>query len=85
MKFQFIEDHRQKYAVKTRCRALGVSECGYYAWRKRLQSEREQKNEELTQHIRQISIENRQIYGSPRIHVELKDLGVKCSRHPGGP
>ncbi|WP_307813283.1 IS3 family transposase [Ktedonobacter sp. SOSP1-52] len=53
---------------------------GYYAWRKRPKSEREQKNEELTQRIRQIFEHNRQIYGSPRIHVELKDLGVNCSR-----
>ncbi|GHO90776.1 transposase [Reticulibacter mediterranei] len=80
MKFQFIEDHRQEYAVKTMCRTLSVSECGYYAWRKRPKSEREQKNEELTQHIQQIFEHNRQIYGSPRIHVELNDLGVKCSR-----
>ena len=80
MKFQFIEDHRQEYAVKTMCRVLGVSECGYYAWRKRPKSEREQKNEELTQHIQQIYLENRQIYGSPRIHVELKDVGITCSR-----
>lgn len=80
MKFQFIEDHRQEYAVKTMCRALSVSECGYYAWRKRPKSEREQKNEALTQCIQQIFEDNRQIYGSPRIHVELKDLGVTCSR-----
>jgi transposase InsO family protein len=62
------------------CQALSVSECGYYAWRKRPKSKREQKNEALTQRVQQIFEHNRQIYGSPRIHVELKDLGVKCSR-----
>lgn len=62
------------------CRVLEVSECGYYAWRKRPKSEREQKNEELTQCIRQVSQNNRQIYGSPRIHGSLKELGMNCSR-----
>jgi putative transposase len=80
MKFQFIEENRQEYAVKTMCRVLEVSECGYYAWRKRAKSQREQNNEEMTRHIQQIYENNRQIYGSPRIHVELKDRGMKCSR-----
>lgn len=76
MKFQFIDDRRHEYAVKTMCCVLEASECGYYAWRKRPKSEREQQNEELTQHIQQVYTENRQIYGSPRIHGELR---VKAS------
>ncbi|QBD77247.1 hypothetical protein EPA93_15090 [Ktedonosporobacter rubrisoli] len=66
MKFQFIEEHKREYAVKTMCRVLSVSECGSSAWRKRPKSECEQKNEALTQHIRQLFEHNRQISGSPR-------------------
>lgn len=80
MKYEFIEERRHQYPVKTMCRALEVSECGYYAWRKRPKSEREQENEKLTQRIKQVYEQNRETYGSPRIHVELKDVGVKCSR-----
>lgn len=51
MRFQFIENHRHEYAVKTMYRTLEVSECGYYAWSKRPKSQRDQNNEELTQRI----------------------------------
>ncbi len=43
------------------CQALCVSAWGYYAWRKRPKSEREQKNEDLTQRIQQIFEHHRQI------------------------
>jgi putative transposase len=80
MKFQFIADHQEEYAVKLMCRVFDVSECGYYAWRKRPKSGRKLENEELTKRIEQIYQSNRQVYGSPRIHAELQAQGVGCTR-----
>ena len=63
------------------CRVLKVSRGGYYAWRKRPVSGREMANQKLTQQIEEIHQHSRQTYGSPRIHAELADNGVKCGHN----
>lgn len=59
---------------------LGVSCSGYYRFRGRLPSNREQKNAVLLSKIRGIFEQKRKTYGSPRIDKELKCLGESCSR-----
>jgi putative transposase len=63
------------------CRVLVVSESGYYAWCKREPSERQRENERLTEQIRQAYEQGRQVYGSPRIHAELRAQGIICGKH----
>lgn len=53
------------------CRVLGVSESGYYAWRKRRPSARAVANAALLAQIRAIHRQSRQTYGSPRVHAAL--------------
>jgi transposase InsO family protein len=67
--------------VKTQCRVLGVAESGYYAWRKRKPSQRQMENERLTEQISQAFQYGRGVYGSPRIHAELRDQGIACGKH----
>jgi putative transposase len=62
------------------CRVLDVSECGYYAWRKRPVSERQREDAQITHKIRQAFHEHQGRYGSPRILRELRDDGISCSR-----
>ena len=62
------------------CRALDVSESGYYAWKERPASTHEREDARIAAEIQQIFQEYRQVYGSPRIHAELKEQGVYCSR-----
>lgn len=62
------------------CRVLEVSESGFYAWRKRPTCQHKREDAQLTAQIRQVFRSHRERYGSPRIHAELKDQGVKCSR-----
>jgi transposase InsO family protein len=80
MKYQFIEYHRSEFPVARMCSALEVSTSGYYAWRTQPQSHRERENQELVAQIREIHAESRETYGSPRIHAELVDQGVKCNK-----
>ena len=80
MKFQFIAEHSQQYAVTLLCQALDVSVSGYYAWCQREASEHQREDARLSAEIQQIFLEHRQVYGSPRIHAVLKARGVKCSR-----
>jgi putative transposase len=54
---------------------------GYYAWRKREPSQRQRDNERLSEQIRQAYEQGRQIYGSPRVHAELRAHGIICGKH----
>jgi putative transposase len=48
-----------------------VSRSGYYEWKDRPTSARDEENELLLKHIHQIHDDSRGSYGSPRVHVEL--------------
>ncbi|WP_201365110.1 IS3 family transposase [Dictyobacter formicarum] len=80
MKYQCIFEHHQDYPVKRMCAAFSVSESGYYAWLKRETCQRAKANELLLHEIEQIFHEHRSVYGSPRIHVALRDQGMQCGR-----
>jgi transposase InsO family protein len=58
------------------CQVLQVTRSGYYAWRNRPASARQQRRTQLMQRIRQVHQESRYSYGSPRITVDLKESGV---------
>src|SRR5207248_3495837 len=62
------------------CRALEVSESGYHAWSKREVSKRAQEDQALADQIEQTFQANRGVYGSPRIHAELQERGLRCGR-----
>ncbi len=62
------------------CRTLGVSTSGYYDWRQRPESQRSQEDQRLVVEIKAIHQESRRTYGAPRIHHELQERGVRCSR-----
>lgn len=80
MRYQFIEQYQQEFPVVVLCRVLGVSESGYYAWRKRPESQHTQEDARLTTHIQDVFVAFRGVYGSPRIHAELRDQGWRTSR-----
>ncbi len=80
MIYQFIEQHKQEFPVVVMCKVLGVSESGFYAWRKRPACQRRREDAQLTQEIGQVFRMHRGRYGSPRIHRELRDQGRSCSR-----
>ncbi|GHO48829.1 transposase [Ktedonospora formicarum] len=80
MIYYFIEENKQEFPIVVMCRVLDISESGYYAWRKRPTCQRRREDARLTNHIRQVFTSHQGRYGSPRIHVELKDRGVQCSR-----
>ncbi len=78
MTFRFIDEHRQQWPVRLLCDALGVSPAGYYGWRGRPQSARQQRQDALLVEIRAIHAEFKARYGSPRVHAELAARGQGC-------
>ncbi len=80
MKYQFIADHQQEYPITVMCGVLEVAVSGFYAWRKREPSHHSREDAELAQQVKAAFQASRQVYGSPRIHAELKSRGVVCAR-----
>lgn len=80
MSYQVIETTREVGTVAVLCGALSVSVSGYYAWRKRQVSARQQSNTVLLAEIRRAYQAGRGLYGSPRIHAVLRHQGWHCSR-----
>jgi putative transposase len=57
-----------------------VSRSGYYEWRDRPPSRRSQQDATLTARIYEIHRRSRETYGSPRVHAELRSIGIRCGR-----
>jgi putative transposase len=78
--YRLIEAEKATYPVSVLCRVLKVSRSGYYDWKDRSPSKRDRENTALSEKIREIHDRSRGIYGYPRVHAELRALGVRCSR-----
>jgi putative transposase len=78
MTFRFIEENRHAWPVRLLCETLGVSPAGYYAWRGRPASARQQRRAALLVEVRAIHAEVKARYGSPRVHAELAARGRAC-------
>ena len=62
------------------CRLLRVSRSVYYSWRRRRPpTKTARRRQELLFQIRLAHRENREVYGSPRIHASLVLRGIHCS------
>jgi putative transposase len=81
MKYPFISAHRKIFRVGLMCSILDISRSGYYIWLRRPESLRKKENSKLAARIKVIHGQKRKIYGSPRIHKELNEDGVVCSRN----
>lgn len=81
MKYQFITEHQREFRIASMCRVLGVSRSGYYGWRGRPASTREQANQRLLQRIEQIHQASRENYGERKTWEALRATGESCGRH----
>ena len=76
MKFNWIDQHRRLFELRAICRVLNVSPGGYYQWRRRPPSASSGRREQIVRQIRRSHEQSRGLYGSPRVHADLKALGV---------
>ena len=75
-----MKNHIKTFPVDKMAMILNVSRAGYYKYINRKESATSIKNKELLIKIKNISIDNREVYGSPRIHATLRKKGEMCSR-----
>lgn len=81
MRFRFVHEHRETFRVGVMCEVLKVSRSGYYVWKGRPHSGREQANRALRTAIERVHAESHGTYGSPRVHQMLRRGGTACGRH----
>ena len=62
------------------CRVMKVSVSGYYKWKHRVPTAREEYNKFLVNEIKKVHGISKRRYGSPRITKELKMQGIKVSQ-----
>ncbi len=75
-----MNDHQREFPVGKMCRVFKVSKSGFYGWRDRTPSNRDNENRMLLCEIQRIHEESRASYGSPRITDELRARGFDVSR-----
>lgn len=80
MRCAFAATLAGRYPVRELCDALSLGRSTYYGWRERPPSRRCVEDAMLTRLIRQIHRESRGTYGSPRIHLELREEGHCVAR-----
>lgn len=80
MSFRFMDAHRNRWSIGKMAKVLIVSSSGYYAWKCRKPSRRTSLDAALVAEIRKIQKRHRRRYGSPRIHQELANMGIKVGR-----
>jgi transposase InsO family protein len=76
----FIAGHTRECAVSVLCPALEVCVSGYYAWRRRAPSARQQADAALSARIHRAFVAGRGVSGSPRVHALLRHQGIRCGR-----
>jgi putative transposase len=80
MKFAFIAAKEVAFPVATMCRMLDVSRSGYYAWKTRPEPAKKGEDVQLAVEIAGAYKRSRGIYGSPRVHRDLKARGLRVGK-----
>ena len=78
--YKLIDAEKASYPISVLCRVLGVSRSGYYDWKDRAPSKRDRQDQALIGKISEIHQRSRETYGSPRVHAELRSIGIRCGR-----
>jgi putative transposase len=79
--FSFIAAEKTNYPVAVMCRVLEVNRTSFHDWERRPPSDRALADAWLTEKIKQIHEQSRGVYGSPRIHAELRlEHGIRVGR-----
>jgi putative transposase len=80
VRFAFIGAEKAAHSIATLCRCLRVTRSGFYAWQHRPESRHAARDRQLRLLIRTSHESSRRSYGSPRVHEDLRALGIEISR-----
>jgi putative transposase len=78
--FRFIAAEKANHSISLMCRVLGVSRSGFHAWQRRAPSGRALADAWLGEQIARVHRESRRTYGARRVHVALRQRGIRVGR-----
>ena len=82
MKYAIIEELRLQYPVKTLCNQMEMSESGYYAWRSRPKSRRQQDDAKFKIIVKAAHARTRETCGPERLQRDIiENEGVQIGVH----
>ena len=73
-----MAEHQSQFRLHSMCRVLRVQRSGYYAWKAQPKSKRTLADESLLASIKRSFEDSQGIYGSPRVHCDLREEGIVC-------
>ena len=81
MRYRFMQTQAGIHCVVRLCAALDVSRSGYYAWRRRPESARQQANRVLVAALRDAHQRSKARYGAVKLWHTVVASGIACGRH----
>ena len=75
-----MKENHEEHSIEKMCKVLEVSRSSYYKKRNRSRGKRARENKQLFEMIREVFIESKERYGSPRITAELNRRGISCNK-----
>jgi putative transposase len=76
-----MEEHCKEFRIQTMCRVFSVSRSGFYAWRKRPESQRKRDDKRFLVLIKTSFEKSRKTYGYCRIHNDFCELNESCGQY----
>jgi putative transposase len=81
VKYRFMIEHRNDYAIALMCRVLRVARAGFYAWLRESVCDHAKEDERLLILIRASYLASRGVYGARRVFGDLREAGESCGLH----
>ena len=81
MKYRFMIEHREEFAITLMCRVLRVARAGFYEWLRESVSDRAKDDARLLLLIRASYMASRGVYGARRVFGDLREAGESCGLH----
>jgi putative transposase len=81
LRIRLISEHPGRLAVRRKCELAGMARSTYYAARNRPESQRAHRDRSLRVLIRAIFVQFDELYGSRRIHADLRQQEIRCGRN----
>lgn len=80
MKYTWIRDHQNEFAIALMCDVFQVSASGYYAWLGRKSHPAGSRNQQLFSAVTRSHLDSDRVYGYRKVWEDLRELSIMCCK-----